>query len=444
MSGISRRRVLQLGGGVLAAGLTGGRSLAAANKNKEMRIGVVLPSQTGLSPIGGATSYRVPADAARKGVVMGEEEYARNAELLGRRLRVFVATAPDAQAARRAGARLIARKNVFALVGGFGTEQAMVLGDLAEQRAVPFFNIAASSDRLRGKGCGRYTFHIEASAAMYLDAMAAWYVHAGLRRYFFVVADTPEQKAHYQRMRGALENRHFGAEQAGHAVVAPNHPLYIDVLKQIRQAQPDVVVLMLDAVAQLDFLGQFETSGLTDIPVTGYPSPVAQTRTFYAASRNASARAGSGYRAALFEATLDAYGARELNARFRERWGQPMDPSAWAGYESIKMLYETAMFSGTLDGPGLVEYMENPNTAYDVHKGIGVSFRPWDHQLRQSLFLVKINPEAKRAWDLATLVGELPAIYKPGTDPVERLDQIGVMQGDSQCSFGSLEESNNV
>src|SRR5699024_10033079 len=168
------------------------------------------------------------------------------------------------------------------------------------------------------------------------------------RRYFFVVADTPEQKAHYQRMRSALENRHFGAEEAGHAVTGPA-PLYIDALKQIRQAQPDVVVLMLDAVSQLDFLVQFETSGLTDIPVTGYPGPVAQSRTFYAASRNASARAGSGYRAALFEATLDAYGARELNARFRERWGQPMDPTAWAGYESIKMLYETAMFSGPLD-----------------------------------------------------------------------------------------------
>src|SRR5699024_7992112 len=148
---------------------------------------------------------------------------------------------------------------------GFGTEQAMALSELAEQRQVPFFNIAASSDRLRGKGCGRYTFHVEASAAMYLDAMAAWYVHSGFRRYFFVVADTPEQKAHYQRMRSALENRHFGAEEAGHAVTGPA-PLYIDALKQIRQAQPDVVVLMLDAVSQLDFLGQFETSGPTDIP----------------------------------------------------------------------------------------------------------------------------------------------------------------------------------
>ncbi len=433
MSSISRRRLLQLGGGSLAAALLGGKSVGAPVE--EMRIGAVLPTQTGLSPIGNATSYQVAADAAYQGIVMGEEEYAFNAELLGRRLKVFVATAPNAEAARRAAARLTAVEGVFALIGGFGTEQALALSQLAEQRKLPFFNIAASSDLLRGEACGRYTFHVEASAAMYLDAMAAWYVRAGFRRYFFVVADTAEQQAHYQRLQSTLENRHFGAEEAGRAVVPPARPVYVDALDQIRQAEPDVVVLMLDAVSQLDFLGQFETAGLTDIPVTGYPSPVAQTRTFYAASRNAAAQTGSGYRAALWEATLDAYGARELNARFRERWGQPMDPSAWAGYESVKMLYEAASFAGTLDGDGLVAYLENPDTAFDVHKGIGVSFRPWDHQLRQTLYLVKINADAERAWDLATLVGELPALYRSGTTPVERLDQIGVLRDASQCSF---------
>lgn len=435
MKSVTRRRLLQLGGGALAAGLVGGKALAAAPK--EMRIGAVLPTQTGLMPTLGVKSFRAAADAARQGIVMGEEEYAANAQLLGRRLKVFIATAPDAQAARRAAARLIAVQGVYALIGGFGSEQTLALSELADQRQVPFFNVAASSDRLRGAACSRYTFHVEASAAMYLDAMAAWYVRAGFRRYFFVVADNPEQRAHYERIRSTLQNRHFGAEMAGHAMTVPDSPVYVDALKQIRQVRPDVVVLMLDAVGQLDFLGQFETSGLTDIPVTGYPDAMAQTRAFYLASRKASAHAGSGYRAALWEATLDAYGARELNARFRDRWGQPMDPSAWAGYESVKMLYETAMFSGTLEGEGLLTHLENPTTSFDVHKGIGVSFRPWDHQLRQTLYLVKINAEAKRPWDLATLVGELPAIYKPGTDPIERLDQIGVLQGQSQCSYGS-------
>lgn len=435
MSGISRRRLLQLGGGALAAGLAGGRSWAAAPQ--EMRIGAVLPTKTSAASVQGLVASRSAADAAREGIVMAEEDYAANAALLGKQLKVFIATASDPQAATRAAAKLTDDKGVYSLIGGFGTEQAMALSGFATQRQVPFFNIAASSDRLRGEACSRYAFHVEASAAMYLQALAAWYIRAGFRRYFFVVGDNGEQRAHHQRMLSALQERHFAAEQAGHSMVSPGSSDYGETFNRIRRAEPDAVIIMLDAVSQLDFLAQYEAAGLGGIRATGYPSPLAQTRAFYAASRAASEHAGSGYRGALFEATLDAYGARELSARFQERWGRPMDPSAWAGYVSVKMLYESALFGRTLEGPGLLAYLENPNTVFDVYKGIGVSFRPWNHQLRQTLYLVKIDPEADRLWNLATLVGELPAIYKPGTDPIERLDQIGVPPGESQCNFKS-------
>ena len=429
---VSRRQVLfgLLG---VALALASAGQLSQASTLKEIRIGAVLPTKTGASPIGGAVSYQVLGDAAYRGVIMGEEEYAANAELLGLKLKVLVSTAPDPAAARRAATRLITQQGATSLIGGFGTEQALALAEVGAQHKVPFFNIGAPSDTLRGAACNRYTFHVEASDAMYLNALAAWFIRAGYRRYFFVVGDSTEQRAHHQRMVQSLKERHFGGKEVGQSVVAPQSPLYTKVFEQIRKTKPDVIVMMLEPVAQLDFLAEFEGSGLTGIPATGYPDPVAQTRTFYVASRNASARAGSGHRAALWEATMDAYGARELNARFRERWNQPMDPSAWAGYEAVKMLFETASRAGTIDGEKLVEYLERPQTSFDVHKGIGVSFRPWDHQLRQPLYLVKINPEAKSALDLAMLVGELPEIYKPGTDPVERLDQIGVMRRQSSC-----------
>lgn len=429
---VSRRHFfLGLLGIALALAYVGQASRASTLK--EIRIGAVLPTKTGLAPIGGVVSYQVVGDAAYRGVIMGEEEYAANAELLGFKLKVLVSTAPDAAAARRAAERLITQQGVSAFIGGFGTEQALALGAVAAQHKVPFFNIGAPSDTLRGSACNRYMFHVESSDAMYLNALAAWFVRAGYRRYFFVVGDSPEQHAHHQRMVQSLKERHFGGKEVGQSVVAPQNALYTSAFDQIRKAKPDVIVLMLEPVAQLDFLGEFEGSGINDIPVTGYPDPIAQTRTFYVASRNASARAGSGHRAALWEATMDSYGARELNARFRERWNQPMDPSAWAGYEAVKMLFETASRAGTLDGDKLVEYLERPQTSFDVHKGIGVSFRPWDHQLRQPLYLIKINSDAKNAMDLAILVGELPEIYKPGTDPVERLDQIGVLRRQSSC-----------
>ena len=112
-----------------------------------------------------------------------------------------------------------------------------------------------------------------------------------------------------------------------------------------------------------------------------------------------------------------------------------MDSPAWAAYQAIKILFEAASFGGTTEGNKLVEYFESPQSVFDVWKGIGVTFRPWDHQLRQPLYLVSINSEAEEPRALATLVGELPAIYMPLTDPVERLDQLGDLGRESDCRF---------
>lgn len=394
------------------------------------RIGVILPKKIA-SPNAQTSLIDAVAEAARMGATLAQEELGLNAELLGRELVVETVTAADGDEALAQAERLV-DGGAFALVGGFGVE-AEALSAFAEARQMPFINIGSPSDALRNEACARYTFHVEASAAMYLDALAGWFVRSGFRRWFFVYADDAAGEALYQRARRTLSERHFGAQETGEAAVSPALVEPQAALAAIERARADVVLMLLEPAEQLEFLRAYEAAGL-EPAVTGFPYPAAQTRTFFAASVSAAPRAGVGYRATSWEATLDAYGARELNARFAARWGQPMDPPAWAAYQAVKILYEAALAAGT-EGSALVEYLESPLAVFDVWKGIGVTFRPWDHQLRQSLFLVKIDPEAETAWDLAALVGELPAIYMPRTDPVERLDQLGDLETDSQCDF---------
>jgi hypothetical protein len=118
-----------------------------------------------------------------------------------------------------------------------------------------------------------------------------------------------------------------------------------------------------------------------------------------------------------------------------------MDPSGWAAYAAVKILFEAVAATGSSESSVLLEYLESAEAIFDVHKGVGLSFRPWDHQLRQPLYLVKIDPEAEwgmqlsRRVDLAELVGELPALYLPEADPLERLDQLGDGPDESRCSF---------
>ncbi len=112
-----------------------------------------------------------------------------------------------------------------------------------------------------------------------------------------------------------------------------------------------------------------------------------------------------------------------------------MDGPAWCAYQAVRILYEAASAANSLDADRLIAHLEHPSTAFDAHKGIGVSFRPWDHQLRQPLYLVKIHGEAQNSRALASLEGELPALYMPGTDPLERLDQLGEPAKQSTCEY---------
>ena len=429
---LSRRRFLALSGITLGTQLIGG-GWAQTSANPVMRIGAVLPAETGIDAGGAFSDVRV-GETALLGALMGREDEGARAELPGNSLELLIASAPDGESALRAAERLASAEEVFAIIGGIGMEQAIALSQVAEELKLPFFNIGASNDTLRGGSCNRYTFHVESSAAMYIDSLVTWLINAGFRRWFFVQADTAEHESHYHRAMRAMKMREVKMHEVSRVVVGPTQLTFLDAFKDVRRAKADLVVLLLDATPQLVFQGQYGATGL-GAAVTGFPVAATQTRDFYAALHDTAPKAGAGYRITLWEPTLKAHGAQELNERFLGRWGKPMDGPAWAAYESIKMLHEASLSAGTQEAAKIIDYLEDPKTTFDVHKGLGVSFRPWDHQLRQPLYLVRINGSAERSWNLATLVDELPAPRLPSTDPVERLDQIGDLEGVPRCRF---------
>ncbi len=390
-----------------------------------LRVGVVLPPTTG-DPIADAV-----ATSAASGSVMAGEEFAFNAEMLDVDFGVITREAAGGEAVV-AAARELVDEGAFIVAGGFSLEEAAALAAWSAEAGVPYLNIGSSADVLRQEQCEPTTFHIAPSAAMYLDSLAGWYVRSGYREWFFVHGNDPESTAQLQRIQRGLRERHFGARTAGDVALEPGGDPAAAV-EQVRRSGANLVVLLVPAQEQLRMLTALEQADL-DVVVTGFPYPEAQTRAFYDASRDAAPRLGAGHRASAWEATLDAYGARELNARYRLRFeDRPMETPAWAVYQAVKLGYEAAFFGGSTDAEAVIGYLGSETTVFDVWKGIGTTFRPWDGQLRQSLYLIKISESEEDPFTLATLVGELPAIYMPGTDPVERLDQIGDLAAASRC-----------
>lgn len=409
----------------LLASLSGAR----AQLDLEIVIGVVAPDRPEADPLGAAVD-----EAVRQGHEMVADEFGSNASMLGIDFRVPIESAADAAAAVAAADRLVDEEGAYAIVGGWGgLEIARALSDWSAERGIPFVNAGESADALRNDLCRPTTFHLEPSDAMYLDAMAGWYVRSGFRRWFVLRADDARGEALLDRTRWTLNERHFGARIVGDRAVAGVDDAG-DVARRLNRANADLLVLLMPAAAQLEWLAALEAEGV-DVVVAAHPDQEAQSRAFMFASREAAPTLGTGARILAFEATLDAYGAREINARYLARFGDAMEPPAWATYQAVKILYEMAFFGRSSDPDDVYAQLTAEGQVFDLWKGIGASFRPWDHQMRQPMYLVEIREEEPDAFRLGLLVGQLPAIYLPGTDPNERLDQIGDLADRSRCAF---------
>ena len=100
------------------------------------------------------------------------------------------------------------------------------------------------------------------------------------------------------------------------------------------------------------------------------------------------ARGPAGATVEMWHPELERFGAAQLNDRFRATAGGSMTSPAWAGWMAVKIIWEAFLRSPLKTPAALSSFLAADSTAFDGHKGVPLSFRRWDHQLRQPLYLV--------------------------------------------------------
>jgi ABC-type branched-subunit amino acid transport system substrate-binding protein len=328
---------------------------------------------------------------------MAEEDHLRSAAESGVRLEVLFASAPDADAAERAARMLSAVEEVSALVGGFGTASALALGRVASERGIPFLNIGSPSESLRVPGPTGLTFHVEASASMYLRALARALPEGGGA--FVIHPGDDEGQALLRHSRQLLAELGRG-EEGSLAVAGPGD--HLAALDKVRRSDANAVLLLLDWRGQLDFMGRYEAEALP-LPAFGFPWPVTQTRDFLASLLQAAPATGAAPRVSLWEPAGDPE-AVALDESYLARWGVPLDPPGWAAYFSVRLLEGAATAAGGVEGSELASALSGLGGDVDSYKGAGVEFRPADRQLLQPLYLVRPDPEEAGRRELVRVV----------------------------------------
>jgi len=346
-------------------------------------LGVVLPAEA------------AAASALQQGAGLGLDDANALATLFGKMLRLEAASASDGAGAARE-ARALARGGALGVVGGTGAGVADGLRDAAAD-GVLVMNVAAPDDRLRNDRCERRLFHVAPSVTMLVDALAQWVVDQ--RRF----------------TRWAVEGD--GGARAVEIEAAARRALARLGGSVVESVSAEIRLLAGADDAVRSVLARARGEGRADrVAGIGGEVPLAL-----------GGEEAAGLWSMGWHPELDRFSARELNARFRRRFNGPMTEPSWAAWAAVKLVGEAIVRGNATATTAVIAFLESA-PPFDGHKGSALTFRKWDHQLRQPLYVAaprKRDEIAGRRGPFAVLADV------PGGD----LDTIGTTAADTRCRF---------
>lgn len=359
-----------------------------------VRVGVILPSSTGASPLM-AENVEPEAGAARNGALLADA-------LLGgdpkAPITTFLASAPTAEVADRAAHRLAALDRVSALLGGVGEGQGKRLAEVAGSLGLPFMNVADPSSGLRTAACASTIFNVAPDYRDYLSVMSQYLDRTTPLDLLVVRPATPEGRLLEELLRRSLAATDEPSSMTT-VEVAPQEPYYGRAIEQIRATGASAVVLLIDADEQLVFLGQYETAGLT-APVLGLPTSGTQLRQYYWTLARDARGSGTAPRFAMWDASISP---STFNDAYRARFGQQSEAASWAAYVAVQVLQQAALLAERTSTT-LLRALMTPNATYDVVGSSNARFDSAAHQLRTPVYVLDLEvPPAGVRFEAARL-----------------------------------------
>lgn len=293
------------------------------------------------------------ADAIKVAIEEGQLEL----ESAGASLSLEIVGVADAASARQAAAR--AEKTGAAAIVTDLDSAATVAA--AEGGALPVLNIANADERLRGADCRRNLWHIGPGERMRADAMAQTLVSRKWLQVLLLSGPTPADAERSALVQAAIKR--YGLKLVG------SKPFKLSADPRERELANPVLLTQgnYDVVWVVDSDGEFAQG----LPYrTALPRPVV----------------GDGGLVALaWSSRFERFGAPQVTRRLLKSVGRRMEAYDWSAWMAGKALVAAA--TAAPKGPVTAFAKALAAAELDGSKGVAMSFRPWDGQLRQPLLL---------------------------------------------------------
>lgn len=252
------------------------------------------------------------------------------------------------------------------LVVNAPADDLLAIADAPEAREAVILNVGAPDTRLRDRDCRARLLHVLPSRDMLTDALTQLLVSKRWGRLLLVSGPGADDALYAEALRKSAKK--FGARiVAETGFDARGADLRDSALKEfpLITRGPEH-----DAVAVADERGEF---GGNLVYNTASPRPVVGTH---------------GLTPAAWGRPVEAWAAVQLQGRFAKLAGRPMGPVDWAGWMAVHAVTEAATQIKSSDPAAIRALLLSKTFEVGGFKGRTLSFRPWNGQLRQPVFVL--------------------------------------------------------
>ena len=265
---------------------------------------------------------------------------------------------------------------------------------------VIIFNIRAKDDSLRNENCRKNFFHVPPSHSILSDALTQYLVKKKWKKWFLVTGPKEIDRLYASALKDSAKKFNIKIKEEK----------IWDFSSDLRRTAGKEVPIFTkvsnyDVLVVADEAGEF---GEYLSYRTWDPRPIVGTQ---------------GLRPNSWHRTHEQWGATQMQNRFRResgRWMTEVDYHAWIG---VRAIGESITRTQTNDVKEVQKYLLSDKFGLGAYKGVKVSFRSWNGQLRQPVLLA-----ASRS-----MVSVSP--QEGYIHPSSELDTLGKDRPESACKF---------
>jgi ABC transporter substrate binding protein (PQQ-dependent alcohol dehydrogenase system) len=298
-------------------------------------------------------------------------------------------------------------KGALLIIADLSPERLLAAAERAKLRGALLFNVSATDDRLREEDCRANVIHVAPTRSMLADGLAQYLVWKQWRRWLLFKGSHPKDELMAQALRNSA--RKFGAKIVDERV-------YEDTGGGRRsdsgsvQTQRQIPVLTQNAPAydalvvadESDVFGNYLPYRTWD------PRPVAGS---------------AGLMPTNWDPAHEQWGALQLQNRFIQTFRRLMNARDNAAWLAMRMIAEAATRTASNDPEKLRLYMLGKDFSIAAFKGVRLTLRPWNLQLRQPILL----SDGRMVVSVSPQEGFL--------HQVSELDTLGLDQPETKCKL---------